>query len=228
MTTVVGIRFKTSSKTYFFDPQGEVYKVGEKVIAETARGYELLVISQGNKEVATDAVVLPLKPILRRATDEDIKRKEANDAEKAELLRKAQETAEKFKVPMKCQEAEYTFDRSKVVIYYTAENRIDFKIIVKELATELRNRIELRQIYDTEEIGLLSQYGCCGRPCCCTTFLKECAHANMKMAKIQNLAMNPQKLAGCCGRTMCCIKYEHAQYLKDQGGKADDKQEDKE
>lgn len=212
MATVVGIKFKNSGKLYYFSPGEEIFSVGDGVITETARGVEYGFITQANKEVPDTAVVAPLKPILRKATEKDTKQYEDNLARREHAIAVANEKVEKYQLKMKVVDAEYTFDRSKVIIYFTAEQRIDFRELVKELASVLHLRIELRQIYERDDIKMRGALAACGRPCCCTTFLQDFEKVSIKMAKVQGLSLNPQKISGCCGKLMCCLKYENQYY----------------
>jgi len=212
MAIVVGIKFKNSGKTYYFSPENEVFKEGDGVITETARGMEYGVVAYGNKEVDDSTVVAPLKPILRKATAEDIERHRENLSKRDYLVKTTAEKAAKRNLEMKIVDAEYTFDRQKVIIYFTAEGRVDFRELVKELAGVFHVRIELRQIYERDDIKMRGALAVCGRPCCCTTFLQDFEKVSIKMAKVQGLSLNPQKISGCCGKLMCCLKYENPYY----------------
>ncbi len=212
MAIVVGIKFKTNQKVYYFDPQGEEFVEGDSAILETARGIEFGKVVIGNKEVDDSEIVPPLKPVLRKATAKDEEQNERNCAERDYLVKETINKVNAHNLPMKIVDAEYTFDRAKIIIYFTAENRIDFRELVRDLAGLFHNRIELRQIYEREDIKLRGALAQCGRPCCCTTFLQNYEKVSMKMAKYQGLSLNPTKINGCCGKLMCCLRYENAYY----------------
>lgn len=212
MAIVVGIKFKTNQKVYYFDPQGEEFVEGDSAILETARGIEFGKVVIGNKEVDDSEIVPPLKPVLRKATAKDEEQNERNCAERDYLVKETINKVNAHSLPMKIVDAEYTFDRAKIIIYFTAENRIDFRELVRDLAGLFHNRIELRQIYEREDIKLRGALAQCGRPCCCTTFLQNYEKVSMKMAKYQGLSLNPTKINGCCGKLMCCLRYENAYY----------------
>jgi len=212
MAIVVGIKFRTGQKTYYFDPAGEELKDGENVVVETARGIEYGQVAFGNREVKDSEIVPPLKPIIRKSTEKDDQQNAKNISEREKLISVAIEKASLRKLPMKIVDAEYTFDRGKVIIYFTSESRIDFRDLVRELASVFHLRIELRQIYEREDIKLRGALAPCGRPCCCTTFLQEYDKVSIKMAKIQGLSLSPNKISGYCGKLMCCLKYENQYY----------------
>lgn len=212
MAIVVGVKFRTGQKTYYFDPNGEELKDNDNVIVETSRGVEYGQVAFGNREVKDSEIVPPLKPIMRKATEKDDQQHAKNLAERERLISVATEKACARKLPMKIVDAEYTFDRSKVIIYFTAESRIDFRDLVKELASVFHLRIELRQIYEREDIKLRGALAPCGRPCCCTTFLQDYDKVSIKMAKIQGLSLSPNKISGYCGKLMCCLRYENQYY----------------
>lgn len=212
MAIVVGIKFKTNQKIYYFDPKDIELTEGDSVILETARGIEFGKVVQGIKEVSDDEVVAPLKPIIRKATQKDEEQNEANLKERDRLVKETMQKVTVHNLPMKIVDAEYTFDRAKIIIYFTAESRIDFRELVRDLAGLFHNRIELRQIYEREDIKLRGALAQCGRPCCCTTFLQDYEKVSMKMAKYQGLSLNPTKINGCCGKLMCCLRYENAYY----------------
>lgn len=212
MAIVVGVKFKNSGKTYYFDPNNITFKDGDGVICETARGVEYGVISASNKEVSEKEIVAPLKPVARKATAEDEKRQKENLSKREYLMKTTMEKVAKNKLEMKIVDAEYTFDRQKIIIYFTAEGRVDFRELVKELAGVFHVRIELRQIYERDDIKMRGALAACGRPCCCTTFLQDFEKVSIKMAKVQGLSLNPQKISGCCGKLMCCLKYENPYY----------------
>ncbi|MBQ8178132.1 MAG: stage 0 sporulation protein [Clostridia bacterium] len=212
MAIVVGIKFKTNQKTYYFDPKDIELVEGDSVILETARGVEFGKVVQGVKEVSDDEIVAPLKPIIRKATQKDEEQNEANLKERDRIVKETVQKVNAHNLPMKIVDAEYTFDRAKIIIYFTAESRIDFRELVRDLAGLFHNRIELRQIYEREDIKLRGALAQCGRPCCCTTFLQDYEKVSMKMAKYQGLSLNPTKINGCCGKLMCCLRYENAYY----------------
>lgn len=212
MATVVGVRFKNTGKMYYFSPKDIEFQEKDGVITETVRGIEYGVIAMANKDVDEKEIVAPLKEVVRKATLEDDKRQEENLAKRDFLMKNTIEKASARNLAMKIVDAEYTFDRQKVIIYFTAEGRIDFRELVKELAGIFHVRIELRQIYERDDIKMRGALASCGRPCCCTTHLNDFEKVSIKMAKIQGLSLNPQKISGCCGKLMCCLKYENAYY----------------
>lgn len=212
MAIVVGIKFKTNQKTYYFDPKDIELVEGDSVVLETARGVEFGKVVQGIKEVSDDEIVAPLKPILRKATQKDEEQNEKNLADREKIIKETVAKVNAHNLPMKIVDAEYTFDRAKIIIYFTAETRIDFRELVRDLAGLFHNRIELRQIYEREDIKLRGALAQCGRPCCCITFLQDYEKVSMKMAKYQGLSLNPTKINGCCGKLMCCLRYENAYY----------------
>lgn len=209
---VVGVKFKSTGKTYYFSPKDIEFKEGDGVITETARGTEYGTVVMANKEIAESEIVAPLKDISRRATFEDEKRHLENMEKREELLSVAREKITLHKLDMKLVDAEYTFDRQKIIYYFTASGRVDFRELVKDLASVFRVRIELRQIYERDDIKMRGALASCGRPCCCTLYLKDFEKVSIKMAKIQGLSLNPSKISGCCGKLMCCLKYENAYY----------------
>ena len=212
MTEVIGVRFKKVGKIYYFDPNGEKLFLGEQVIVETARGIECGEIAIPNRMVEDDEVVQPLKQVIRIATAED-KRRIAENAEKEKKAFKlCREKIEKHKLDMKLVDVEYTFDNNKILFYFTAEGRVDFRELVKDLASVFKTRIELRQIGVRDEAKMLGGLGICGRPFCCASFLGEFQPVSIKMAKEQGLSLNPTKISGTCGRLMCCLKYEQEAY----------------
>ncbi len=212
MAIVVGVRFRTAGKIYDFSPENEVFEKGEYVIVETARGVECGEVLNGNHEVADSAVVAPLKPIQRRATPEDVTRNEENRRREKEAHDICQERIRRHKLEMKLIDVEYTFDNSKILFYFTADGRVDFRDLVKDLASVFRTRIELRQIGVRDEAKMLGAIATCGRELCCSTFLSEFHPVSIKMAKEQSLSLNPTKISGTCGRLMCCLKYETEAY----------------
>lgn len=212
MAEVIGVRFKSVGKVYYFDPQGTEYAVGQKVIVETARGVECGEVVLKNREVDSEEIVSPLKPVIRIATEEDLKIVENNAIKEKEAFDICLQKIEKHKLDMKLVDVEYTFDNNKILFYFTAEGRVDFRELVKDLAAVFRTRIELRQIGVRDESKMLGGLGVCGRPFCCATFLGEFQPVSIKMAKEQNLSLNPTKISGTCGRLMCCLKYEQNVY----------------
>ncbi len=214
MVEVVGVRFKSSGKMYYFSAGQLTIKEGEGVIVETARGMEYATVELGKTMVSDDNVVKPLKSIVRIADEKDIKRHEENESRKAEALKLCQEKITKHNLEMKLIDVEYTFDNNKIVFYFTADGRIDFRELVKDLASVFRMRIELRQVGVRDEAKMLGGVGCCGRPLCCASWLADFQPVSIKMAKNQNLSLNPTKISGICGRLMCCLKYENDTYCQ--------------
>ena len=212
MAIIVGIKFRNGNKVYYFDPQGIAFDEGDGAIVETARGQEFGTVSITNKEVEEKDIVSPLKPVIRKATPDDFKKVEKNLADKDHALKVIREKVAEMGIQMKLVDAEYTFDRSKLIFYFTAEGRVDFRELVKILASIFKVRIELRQIYERDDTKMRGALAACGRPCCCTTHLPDFEKVSIKMAKIQGLSLNPQKISGVCGRLMCCLKYENAYY----------------
>ncbi|MBE6719914.1 MAG: stage 0 sporulation protein [Ruminococcaceae bacterium] len=212
MVKVVGVRFKDTGKMYYFDPQKLEIKKGDSVIVETARGVECGVAASGVKEVDDSEVVQPLKPIIRVATDKDLSQLEENKKKADEAYSVCKKKIADHGLEMDLTEVEYTFDRSKIIFYFTAEGRVDFRELVKDLASEFHTRIELRQIGVRDEAKMLGGLGICGRPFCCSTFLNDFHSVSIKMAKEQGLSLSPGKISGCCGRLMCCLKYEQNSY----------------
>lgn len=212
MIKIIGVRFRTAGKIYYFSPKDFEIKVGDKVIVETARGVELGSVAVGPKEVSDDEVVQPLKEVQRLATEDDLKRVEKNKEKEKEAFKICQEKIKKHNLEMKLVDAEYTFDNNKLLFYFTADGRIDFRELVKDLAAVFRTRIELRQIGVRDETKTLGGIGICGRPLCCTTYLTDFVPVSIKMAKEQNLSLNPTKISGVCGRLMCCLKNEQETY----------------
>lgn len=212
MILIIGVRFRKSSKVYYFDPTGYDIKKGDHVIVETARGIEYGTVVLGPKEVTDDKVVSPLKPLTRPATLEDEKTNIENEKKEKEAYQICLEKIKKHDLKMKLIDSEYTFDRNKLLFYFTADGRIDFRELVKDLASVFRTRIELRQIGVRDETKLLGGMAICGRPLCCHTFLSEFAPVSIKMAKEQGLSLNPTQISGVCGRLMCCLKNEQEAY----------------
>ena len=212
MIKVIGVRFRTAGKVYFFDPVDYDIKRGDHVIVETARGVEFGTVVGDPKEVEDDKVVQPLKPVLRIATQKDVEQEAANKEKEKEAFKICLEKIRKHELAMKLIDAEYTFDNNKVLFYFTADGRIDFRELVKDLASVFKTRIELRQIGVRDETKILGGIGICGRPLCCHTHLSEFIPVSIKMAKEQNLSLNPTKISGVCGRLMCCLKHEEETY----------------
>ncbi|KXH86845.1 stage 0 sporulation family protein [Sporosarcina sp. HYO08] len=212
MYKVVGVRFKKAGKIYYFDPLDYDLNIGEYVIVETARGIEYGKVSRRIQEVDENDIVLPLKKIIRPATTEDFEIVEENQLEATQAFDTCIAKIEEHALDMKLVDVEYTFDRNKIVFYFTAEGRVDFRNLVKDLASIFRTRIELRQIGVRDEAKMLGGIGPCGRMLCCSTFLGDFEPVSIKMAKDQNLSLNPSKISGLCGRLMCCLKYENDEY----------------
>ena len=212
MVKVVGVRFRSAGKIYYFDPAECDMKVGTYVIVETARGVEYGTVMIAPREVADDKVVQPLKSVIRVATKEDEKQERRNKEKEKDAFKICLEKIAKHKLEMKLVEAEYTFDNNKLLFYFTADGRIDFRELVKDLASVFRTRIELRQIGVRDETKILGGIGICGRELCCKSYLSEFAPVSIKMAKEQNLSLNPTKISGVCGRLMCCLKNEEETY----------------
>ena len=212
MSIIVGIKFRSTNKVYYFDPKNITFEEGDGAIVETSRGLEFATVTIPNKEVDESEIVQPLKPVVRKATEEDLKRVQKNLDDRPEVLRITKEKVAEAKLDMKLVDAEYTFDRSKLIIYFTADGRVDFRELVRVLASVFRVRIELRQIYERDDTKMRGALAPCGRPCCCTTHLPDFEKVSIKMAKIQGLSLNPQKISGVCGRLMCCLKFENAYY----------------
>lgn len=212
MAEVIGVRFKNVGKVYYFDPIGLTFESGQKVIVETARGVECGQVVLANREVSDEAVVSPLKPVMRLATEQDLAVIEENRQKEKEAFTICQEKIAKHKLVMKLVDVEYTFDNNKILFYFTADGRVDFRELVKDLASIFRTRIELRQIGVRDESKMLGGLGICGRPFCCSSYLGEFQPVSIKMAKEQGLSLNPTKISGTCGRLMCCLKYEQENY----------------
>ena len=212
MTKVIGVRFRQAGKVYFFAPGKLHIKKGDKVIVETARGVEFGSVVAGPKEVPDEEIMQPLKSVIRIATEEDKRNEEKNREKEKEAYNICLEKIRAHNLDMKLINAEYTFDNNKVLFYFTADGRIDFRELVKDLAAVFRTRIELRQIGVRDETKLKGGIGICGRPLCCHTYLSEFAPVSIKMAKEQNLSLNPTKISGVCGRLMCCLTNEEETY----------------
>jgi cell fate regulator YaaT (PSP1 superfamily) len=212
MIEVVGVRFRSAGKIYYFNPGTFTLPVNTYVIVETARGVELGQVVLGLRQVEEEEVVLPLKKVLRIATPEDLEEMKVNQAKEEKAKEICLKKIEKHELPMKLVDVEYTFDGSKIIFYFTAEGRVDFRELVKDLASVFRTRIELRQIGVRDEAKMLGGLGSCGRELCCATFLGDFEPVSIKMAKEQNLSLNPTKISGICGRLMCCLNYESVCY----------------
>ena len=212
MSEVVGIRFKEVGKIYYFDPIGFKLNKGDRAIVETIRGLECGEVAQANKDVNDDEIVKPLKPIVRVATAEDLKVVERNKKKEKEAFDICLKKIALHGIDMKLIDVEYTFDSSKVIFYFTSDGRVDFRELVKDLASVFRIRIELRQIGVRDESKMKGGLGMCGRPFCCNSFLGDFQPVSIKMAKEQGLSLNPTKISGTCGRLMCCLKYEQESY----------------
>ena len=212
---VAGIRFKPNGKIYFFENTGVKLKSGGHAIVDTARGLEYGEVAFADKEVKESSLVLPLRSVVRAATQEDSERNEQNKQKEKEAFGICLEKIEKHDLKMKLIEAQYSFDNSKILFYFTSETRVDFRELVKDLAGVFKTRIELRQIGIRDEAKLIGGLGACGRALCCTTFLSDFAQVSIKMAKEQNLSFNSGKISGCCGRLMCCLQYEYSTYVEE-------------
>lgn len=212
MTKVIGVRFRNVGKIYYFSPQDLEIKAGEHVIVETARGVEYGSVVLPPREVSDEKVVQPLKEVIRIATPQDDKKEEANRKREKEAFQICLKKIREHNLEMKLIDVEYTFDNNKILFYFTADGRIDFRELVKDLAAIFKTRIELRQIGVRDETKILGGIGICGRPLCCHTYLSEFVPVSIKMAKEQNLSLNPTKISGVCGRLMCCLKNEEETY----------------
>ncbi|MBO5918309.1 MAG: stage 0 sporulation family protein [Oscillospiraceae bacterium] len=212
MTEIIAVRFKSGGKQYYFSPNGLQFKEGEGVVVETSRGIELGECVQGNTMIDEMELLAPLRPVVRAATAEDIRTAEKNKEKQAKAMAICQEKIAQHGLDMKLVDAEYSFEGNKVVFFFTSEGRVDFRALVKDLAGAIHARIELRQIGVRDEAKMLGGLGICGRPFCCSQFLDEFIPVSIKMAKTQNLSLNPTKISGTCGRLMCCLKYEQEAY----------------
>ena len=212
MIKIVGVRFRNAGKIYYFGPGNLDLTAGMHVIVETARGVELGTVMIPTREVNDDSVIQPLKPVIRIATEADEKTALKNREKEKEAFKICLEKIAKHKLDMKLVEAEYTFDNNKLLFYFTADGRIDFRELVKDLASVFKTRIELRQIGVRDEAKIMGGIGVCGRPLCCATYMPEFVPVSIKMAKEQNLSLNPTKISGVCGRLMCCLKNEEETY----------------
>lgn len=212
MIKVIGVRFKKAGKIYYFSPEEFSIKKGDCVIVETARGVEFGECVIGIREVSEEDIVSPLKSVIRIADDKDILKHRENKDKEEEALNICLKKIEQHELNMKLIDVEYTFDNHKVIFYFTADGRVDFRELVKDLATIFKTRIELRQIGVRDEAKMIGGLGPCGRPMCCSSFLGDFASVSIKMAKEQNLSLNPTKISGICGRLMCCLNYEQSTY----------------
>ncbi len=221
MIKVAGVRFKNAGKVYYFDPDQLEVKLHDHVIVETARGLEFGTISMDVTEIREEEVVQPLKKIIRIASEEDLRHHEENEKKKARAMKICQEKIHKHGLEMKLIDVEYTFDNNKIIFYFTADGRVDFRELVKDLAGVFKMRIELRQIGVRDEAKMLGGIGSCGKSLCCSTWLSDFEPVSIKMAKVQNLSLNPNKISGICGRLMCCLKYENEVYMELRKGLPD-------
>ena len=212
MVNVIGVRFRKAGKIYYFDPAGLDIKQSDNVIVETARGVEYGKVVLGPRDIEDEEIIQPLKPVIRQATPEDDEIERNNKEKEKEAFQICLEKIAKHGLEMKLIDCEYTFDNNKVLFYFTADGRIDFRELVKDLASVFKTRIELRQIGVRDETKIVGGIGICGRSLCCNTHLSEFAPVSIKMAKEQNLSLNPTKISGVCGRLMCCLKNEQAAY----------------
>ena len=212
MVEIISVRFKEGGRQYYFNPNGERFRLGEGVIVETARGVEFGECTQENTAVDEMELTAPLRPVLRRATPEDQLTREKNKEKEARAFQICQEKIAEHGLEMKLVEAEYSFEGNKVLFFFTAEGRVDFRALVKDLASVFKTRIELRQVGVRDETKIMGGIGICGRALCCHSYLSEFIPVSIKMAKEQNLSLNPQKISGVCGRLMCCLRYEYDTY----------------
>ena len=212
MAEVIGVRFKEVGKVYYFDPLDNKLSAGDMVIVETARGLECGKVATPNKTVSDEELAYPLKPLIRIATENDLRHLEENKLKEKEAYRICEQKIANHKLEMKLVSVECTFDNSKILFYFTADGRVDFRALVKDLASVFRTRIELRQIGVRDEAKMLGGLGVCGKPFCCASFMGEFQPVSIKMAKEQGLSLNPVKISGTCGRLMCCLKYEQDAY----------------
>lgn len=212
MAEVIGVRFKEVGKIYYFDPDGQELKKGDRVIVETVRGVECGEVALENREISDEEIVKPLKKLIRKADEKDLRALEENKKKEKNAFGICQKKIADHKLDMKLVDVEYTFDGGKVLFYFTADGRVDFRELVKDLAGVFRTRIELRQIGVRDESKMIGGLGICGRPFCCRSFLGDFQPVSIKMAKEQGLSLNPTKISGTCGRLMCCLKYEQNAY----------------
>jgi len=212
MIEIIGIRFKEGGKIYYFDPVNLKFNKDDMAVVETIRGVEIGQVILDNREIPEEDAVLPLRPVLRVATDDDLKKLEEIKIKEKKAISICEEKIREHKLDMKLVDVEYTFDCSKILFYFTADGRVDFRELVKSLASVFKTRIELRQIGVRDEAKMLGGIGICGRQLCCKSFLSDFHPVSIKMAKEQSLSLNPTKISGCCGRLMCCLKYENDYY----------------
>ena len=215
MAEVIGVRFKNTGKVYYFDPQGIQVEKGSMAIVETARGLECGEVALQNREVADESIVQPLRRLIRLATPEDLKKVAENHIKEKKAFRACEKKIAERGLEMKLVDVEYTFDNSKILFYFTADGRVDFRELVKDLASVFRTRIELRQIGVRDEAKMLGGLGICGRPFCCSQFLGDFQPVSIKMAKEQGLSLNSAKISGACGKLMCCLRYEDKVYSEE-------------
>jgi len=212
MAEIVGIRFKIAGKIYYFDPNGIDLEVDDRVVVETTRGLEVGLVVISSKEVAASDVVKPLKPVVRKAEPDEINHAEQYEEKEREVMAECSQLIAEMKLPMKLLSAEYSLDGRHLTFFFSAEERVDFRELVRELAGRFKIRVELRQVGARDEAKLLGGFGRCGRPLCCASFLSEFTPISIRMAKEQNLPLNPMKISGVCGRLLCCLAYENQQY----------------
>ena len=212
MTEIISVKFKENGRAYSFDPAGITAEIGESVIVETQTGSEVGTVSAANHEVDNGAIVKPLRKVLRKATEKDMARRDENKRKEKEAFGICEELVSAHKLDMKLVDVEYSFDAGKIVFFFTSDGRVDFRELVKDLASRFHTRIELRQIGVRDEAKMLGGLGICGRPYCCKQFLNDFQPVSIKMAKEQGLSLNPTKISGSCGRLMCCLKYEQDAY----------------
>ena len=212
MAEVIGVRFKNMGKVYYFDPNSEKLSADDHVVVETARGVECGEVAMANRDVADDSIVQPLKKVIRKATKDDLRRVAENELKAKNAFTQCEKKIAERGLEMKLVDVEYTFDNSKILFYFTADGRVDFRELVKDLAGQFHTRIELRQIGVRDESKMLGGLGVCGQPFCCSRFLKNFQPVSIKMAKEQGLSLNPAKISGACGRLMCCLAYEQKSY----------------
>ncbi len=213
---IVGVKFKKRGKTYHFSPNGVAYNEGDKVIVDTSRGQEFGYITLANREICSDKIVMPLRSVLRAATEDEAKIHTENVQKEIEAYNACIALIDRHNLEMKLIDVDFSFDRSKLLFYFSSENRVDFRELVKDLASSFHTRIEMRQIGIRDEAKILGGLGICGRPFCCSTFLQDFAQVSVKMAKEQNLSLNAAKISGTCGRLMCCLRYEQDTYLAEK------------
>ena len=212
MKEVVGVRFKRAGRIYYFDPAGIELNVGDWVVVDTGRGPEISRVVISPKQVVASDITEPLKPVLRRASEEDLKQREEFNAKEREALEQCQEMIARENLPMKLLSAEYNLDGTRLTFLFSAEGRVDFRDLLKQLTASFKTRIELRQVGPRDKAKLLGGFGRCGRPLCCTTYLTEFSPVSIRMAKEQELSLNPMKISGVCGRLVCCLSHECEQY----------------